>query len=127
MNRRKVIIAVPALAACVVLAVVFWPEKPEPVYKGRKLSEWMMDMTSNMGLSAEAKEAVGAIGTNGIPLYWDWMLYKHGFVKRVRFRLGAVCDEWLHVNWYPQRSEEFRAFGARGALRFLREKAASSI
>ena len=44
MRRWKRIFGILTLVACGVLAVVFWPEKPEPVYKGKKLSEWMVGL-----------------------------------------------------------------------------------
>jgi hypothetical protein len=36
MRRRNLILGMLALVLCGVLAVMLWPEKPEPVYKGKK-------------------------------------------------------------------------------------------
>src|SRR4051812_20035075 len=67
MRRRKAIIGIVVLVVCAVLAVVFWPEKPEPVYKGKKLSEWFDAMRVRGGFTPEIIEALQAIGTNAIP------------------------------------------------------------
>src|SRR4051812_6257679 len=78
-KRRKAIVGILALVLCGLLAVVFWPEKPEPVYKGRKLSEWMI----SLGMSQELfinREAIREIGTNGIPFYLEWSRFeRNGF------------------------------------------------
>jgi hypothetical protein len=73
MRRRKVIIGILALVACGILAAAFCPEKPEPVYKGKKLSEWVQVLCETNASSRpvatrnEAQEAIVAFGTNAIP------------------------------------------------------------
>jgi hypothetical protein len=69
MNRRKVIVGFLALVICGAVAVVFWPEKPEPRYEGRKLSEWIQGAARQGRFASPDLYAVQAIGTNGIPYY----------------------------------------------------------
>jgi hypothetical protein len=74
-NRgRRVVIS---LVACGVVAVVLtlvWPREREPVYKGRKLSEWIPRQPPwRQDLQAEA---IRAIGTNAVPFLVEWIAYE---------------------------------------------------
>ena len=93
MRRRKVMIGLLALAGFVVLAVVVWPEKrelSEPVYKGKRLSEWL-DQNFMHGAffdAAESANALQAIGTNGIPCYLHWIAYEPNVLKKTEYYPG---------------------------------------
>ena len=50
--------------------VAFWPGEKEPVYQGKKLSEWLCVYIVSDGTSEVASNAVLQIGTNGLP----WMM-----------------------------------------------------
>jgi hypothetical protein len=123
-HRRKIIIGLLALAVCGVLAVVFWPEKPEPVYKSRRLSEWVIT-----GPKPEMafREAVEAVGTNGIPFYLEWIRYRPSSLTRTKFRLAEKIRQWLNIKWYPNQSETARDVGAHSALRVLGARAEVAI
>src|SRR3954470_23606718 len=72
MRRPNIIIGIVVLVVCGTLAGMFWPEKqmPEPVYKGKKLSEWVRAVAiAEMGWSKEENEAIQAFGTNAVPFY----------------------------------------------------------
>src|SRR4051794_1047049 len=125
-RRRKVIIGILALAGCGVLAVVFWPEKPEPVYSGKKLSEWVLKIRrSGMGFSDEYPKAIHAIGTNGMPFYLEWIRYEPGFVQKTKIKLAWKSRDWLHnFHWFPEDTKEDRAIGTSYVLEELGELAA---
>src|SRR5437868_249927 len=100
---RKLVLGVFALVLCGVLAVVFWPEKPEPVYKGRKLSEWVIDAAtgSTAFQNAEFNEAVQAIGANGLPYYLRWLPYEKGSIRRHIFQLVEKYQTWVNPGRPP--------------------------
>jgi hypothetical protein len=126
MRRRKVTIGVLAVVLCAVLVEVFWPEKPEPVYKGRTLSEWVEFRVAKKEV-IETSTAIEAVGTNGIPFYVEWIRYEPGFFKVAQTKLAEKARDWLHVKWTPQDPSPDRAYGAYLALRALGERAAPAI
>src|ERR1051325_11479933 len=130
MNRRKVIFGVLALVVCGVLAVVFWPEKPEPVYVGKKLSQWVLAQYSIIeGTAEEAQfhEAIQKVGTNGIPFYLEWISYEPGLLKKAELKLAAVAQSRMHLKWYPRDHKHDRGTLAIGALQDLGERATPAI
>ena len=129
MNRRKIIIAVPALAACVVLAVAFWPERemPEPVYEGKKLGQWLDQAAAQQAFTREITEALQAIGTNGIPCYLHWISYEPSLLKRIGNYITIRTKGWLNVGSTPGTAKEIRSFYAYHALGDLGERGAPAI
>src|SRR4051794_29529922 len=101
MRRRRVIMGILAVVVIAVLVMAIWPEKPEPVYKGRKLSEWVRVLfEANASPRPIAtrngpQEAIVAFGTNAIPFYLEWLDYKPGLLKRVQFHLVEMSNNWL--------------------------------
>ena len=127
MRRRKVIIGILALLLCGVLAWMFWPEKPEPVYKGRKLSEWLDQSAAQGGFSDGVTEAIQAIGTNGIPFYLHWTSYHPGLLKQVQLKLASQNRNWLPTAWTPNDRFALRQQRAFAALGQLGERAVFAI
>jgi hypothetical protein len=121
-RRRKLIIGILVVLLVGSLAAAFWPEKPEPVYKGRKLSEWITPVRWE-GLSPECTEALEAFGTNSIPYYQKWMAYRPGLLKKAESKLTAKTRQWFHVDWLRRDMKNDRAWGAVYALRHLGERA----
>src|SRR3954452_8424097 len=127
-RRRQVIIRILAVVVCGVwLTVVFWPEKemPEPVYEGKKLSEWVMEQTSFGMLSAPAQEAVLAIGTNGICFYLDWLPDRRSKVSRAVRNMWWKVESLCGVQMIGSGSE--RQEGALLALESLGRRAAEAV
>jgi hypothetical protein len=135
MRRRKVIFGILAVVVCGVLAAVFWPEKPEPVYKGKKLSEWVLLFSSSgrpplqmlLFPMSEPERAINAIGTNAIPFYLEWLDYKPSLFRRLSFQLAEKGKVWLPFTNYRDDFRVRRSVGAYAALISLDEKAAPAI
>jgi hypothetical protein len=72
--RRVMLIGV-ALVASVIVTVLVWPgeKEREPVYQGKKLSEWILSQVRPPYDREGAKVAVRAIGTNGLPCLLRWV------------------------------------------------------
>src|SRR3954470_2220052 len=116
MRRPNIIIGILAVVVCgVLLAVAFWPEKemPEPVYKGKKLSEWLEQSAAQVALPMRfptgtprgknftqaffpgqgSTEALDRIGTNAIPCYLHWISYEPSLLQKMKTYLTA--KGWL--------------------------------
>src|SRR3954468_2452312 len=78
--RKKFSIGALIFLLTVPLALLIFPEKPEPNWEGRKLSEWVQVAGKYRSLSTEFEEVVQALGTNGIPFYTKWMRYEPGLL-----------------------------------------------
>src|ERR1043165_7165288 len=130
---KACIIGTLALVFCGALVVMFWPEKekPEPVYKGRKLSEWVVglgyDHVYRRDAEAGATYAVDAIGTNGIPYYIDWLQYKMSLMKKAKIKLAAKSFQWFGVVVPCKDRETDRAWGACFAFGILGDRAEMAI
>ncbi|HSU53865.1 MAG TPA: HEAT repeat domain-containing protein [Candidatus Dormibacteraeota bacterium] len=108
MRRKWVVVGVIGAAVVAVIVIAAWPRRREPVYQGRKLSEWVMTALGNMSFeerhrvyltrsydglkSLAAQEAVRAVrhvGTNGIPFFLRCLRVRrppwHDRVERVPF------------------------------------------
>jgi hypothetical protein len=112
---------------CAALAAVFWPEKPEPVYNGKKLSEWLDQAAAQNGFDLETTHAIQVIGTNGIPFYLRCLSYRAGLFYRVERTLAVPARRWLNVQWQPGVLETRRALFSYLALMELGERAAPAI
>ena len=84
MKRRRILLLL-ALAAVAMGLGLFWPRGPkEPVYKGKRLSQWLADTVTPPKRAGglfpgtttqpreDASEAARALGTNALP----WLMYE---------------------------------------------------
>ena len=127
-QRRRAIIGILALVVCGVLVAYFWPEKPEPVYKGIKLSEWVViGVGNNRGDLGEKIHAIKAIGTNGIPFYQEWIQNNPGLLRQGYLRLAKQGRKFLHLKSLTQDERSTRAVGALTALAVIGEQAEAVI
>src|SRR3954463_6177234 len=116
MPRRKVIIAILAAEVCGVWACVFWLEEPEPVYKGKKLSEWIIDEDVQ---SVERREAILNLGSNAVPFLIKWAGYQPGVVKKMRYYIAKNGRRWFGLAWKPKDKQEELSFAVPEAFLVL--------
>ena len=77
-------IIVAGVIVAAVCVAVFWPREKEPVYQGKKLSEWLEIIQTGGGhygvqrteAADDAYRAVRAIGTNALPTLLRWVSYR---------------------------------------------------
>jgi hypothetical protein len=75
-----------------------WPGEAEPVYQGKKLSEWVRQYDfarlSDRAKSPEYREATNAIcqiGTNAVPFLLKWTDYE---LPAWRTKVGSILDKF---------------------------------
>jgi hypothetical protein len=78
MKRRRRVLFVGLICATIaVIGAVIWPREEEPVYEGKKLSEWILLYTGPGDLASADKQksakALSQIGTNSLPFVLKWM------------------------------------------------------
>ena len=125
MNRRNIIIAIAALALVGLLAALF-SGKPEPVYQGKRLTEWVLDPKSPYYLMPPAREAVQAADTNGIPFYLAWLKYKPGVLKTFQRQVVLRCNRWFGFRWSTVDPMLRGPSGAQLAFEVLGERGAAA-
>jgi hypothetical protein len=83
MKRRRVLIILAVAFIFAIVAVMVWPMKEEPVYQGKKLSEWFLESRYYYNQPGwgetegnESANAVREIGTNALPFLLDWTRYR---------------------------------------------------
>jgi len=130
MRKRRIYLGLLLLAVAIGTIVVSFRPEREPEYGGKKLSEWVSVPNVRFGrggiidsLSEPAREAVGRIGTNGLPFLMSWVLYIRHDPPRWRIKVdGLIMDinHRLHRYWVPSDyGRELRAYGAMHALIIL--------
>jgi hypothetical protein len=95
-ERTKLIRSAATIVVLAVIIAIAWPKEREPVYHGKKLSEWLRIYRSpihNGDNKLEAKEAVQQIGTNAIPWLLKWIATRPPIWSR------AVGD--FRASWNP--------------------------
>ena len=126
-GQRKVC----SLIACWVVAVLLtlvWPAEREPVYKGKKLGNWLVDdlwISSTRFLGNPAKEAVREIGTNALPFLERWIAYKPPAWRWPVVRTIEKGNRQV-ASWFNDR-KALRADGAREAFYVLGDQASPAI
>jgi len=109
-GRRRILLILAACAVVALLAAVFWPKEREPVYQGKKLSEWLARYcvsTDSQVPDRKAEEAILGIGTNALPVLVKWIAreppdWKKGLVDELeRSNKGRL---WQRI-WYPALSD----------------------
>jgi hypothetical protein len=134
----KLWIGVPLLVLLAAAVILVALRSPEPTYQGKKLSFWIeenriqsMLISQNDELAprrtAEARAAILAIGTNGLPHLIAWMQYQppswgSRFMAWAPLRLQSKVDFAL-----LSQSRAARVEGALRAFEVLGTNAASAI
>jgi hypothetical protein len=95
----------PAAVTCALLALIsaaVWPRMREPVYDGKKLSQWLDPFHP---LPAEyVVPAVRQIGTNGLPFLVEWIAVKQT-VPAWKAKLRSVSSR--NSKFWSKRLNEF--------------------
>ena len=79
-RRTCIFLILLACGVAAVLAVLLWPRpEPEPVYGGKKLSQWLVmyyvGPQATREEKEEARKAIQHIGTNAMPFVLKWFQY----------------------------------------------------
>jgi hypothetical protein len=79
-------VSVPVLAVALLWIVL--REPVEPVYQGKKLSEWVAQYAFHRSVDQESERAIRAIGTNGLPCMVRWL-------PRTRDKVAEQKYKWF--------------------------------
>jgi hypothetical protein len=125
-KRVLVISAACALIGAVVLIVCLSGRKEpkEPVYEGKKLSQWIQAYNESLrgrGDVMTARKAIRAIGTNGLPCLVKWIAYEpprwRGLMGKIKARFPKFAP------FAASEAREERARHAAQAFEALRSLA----
>jgi HEAT repeats len=125
-RRQRVVVSLLVCLVAVVLAIV-WPREQEPVYRGKKLSEWLVtegwaegyrSLNEKKEPDADVGEAVRQMGTNALPFLKRWIWYETPVWRK------RLADTAYRVNqglgsWCDGSKLYFRAVGAAEAFAVL--------
>jgi hypothetical protein len=95
----RILLITAGVVAVAVAALLLWPGEREPVYQGKKLSEWLL-LGRRPGIpnpSPESIEAIQHIGTNALPFLVQWLQYRPAWRDQIaeelyRRRLPYVAN-----------------------------------
>jgi hypothetical protein len=136
-KRRRIFWSAGVVVVAVVASALLWPREREPVYQGKKLSEWLKEYEP-LGLSggmvkrpdtAAADDAIRHMGTNALPWLVRWVEYE---VPAWRLRVDGLLEKvpltGLRGRVAKDRNNEVRVRN-RGALglRLLGPEAKSAL
>jgi len=135
MRKRRVYLLVLILAVVGLVGVIvtgaFRPrESDEPMYKGRKLSEWVRVLHRSGGIQwndyvngrddvngrYQAVEAIHQIGTNAFPYCLKWIRYEQPTWKTKLYRAAEPVLKRVNAHWELTDEKEARAAGAEEVL-----------
>jgi hypothetical protein len=124
MRKRKKVLVILGLIVLAAVLFVMLKSPDEPEYQGRYLSEWIEALPKQ-----EAERAVQAIGTNGIPYYFEWM---HRKSPRWRMSFVGRLPRWIQsqrivFQWRSDSAGRKRASDSLEAFRILGPNAASAV
>src|SRR5690349_11714645 len=91
MRRRRILLLFTGCALTAILATLLWPTEPEPYYRGKSLSEWLVQY-HNPATPADtraAEIAVRQIGPDALPFLLKWI---HHEPLRLKARLLAAVE-----------------------------------
>ncbi len=125
-KRNRILLT--GLVAVAVAGAITWlafPEPPEPVYQGKKLSIWlhpyqaggMVEDPVDRQIWSDSDEAVRAIGTNAIPFLLQRLRATDSFFSRRLLQLAAK-QRFIKIRLTPAwefRCEAVIAFRVLGA------------
>jgi len=128
-RKRHVTILASLLLLIGVALYLFSLSTPEPVYGGRKLSDWLHDY--NFATTSErhirAEDAVRHIGTNALPFLLNWIDYKGmGVMTQPRTVYNEVQNKTGRGPFWEDTRKE-RAYRAAKAIASLGPEAKAAV
>lgn len=117
----SLLVAIP----CVGLArlLLYKPSPPEPVYQGRRLSEWLAHKQDGTHVHVGTEEAIRQIGTNAIPTLLQ-MLRAHDSPLKLKLMDLAQKQHVIPIHW---TSAEDHNIAATYAFQILRATASNAV
>jgi len=129
MRKRRVYAVVIGVSVLVGLFVCTSSRQREPKYGGKRLSEWVKQLGSNVvyngDAQAAAEYAIRTIGTNAVPHLLVWIQYEPPVWRQKLYRTG-----WLRkigISMRPRDNQAFLQIGAAKAFRALGSEAKGAI
>ena len=136
MTKRRFLLALAVVLVVAVLVVVFnWErESSEPVYQGRRLSHWVLELPWNVSAKGRspAEVAVREIGTNALPYLFKWIAYEPAPWRLKAYEvLGKALNRGKNVVFQDRRmllaSGAARGFGVLGKASDATEEALQAM
>lgn len=113
MKRRRILLMAGALVAVV---VVCWPSGPrDPIYNGKRLSQWLAETNKSKPpdlLTEGAIQAVKAIGTNAVPYLLSLFERGGGPEWLERLKQGKFVSRTLGIRFEPKWVRKSKAISA---------------
>jgi len=128
-KQRILLIGVPVAVLATVALVLMLTREREPEYEGKKLSEWVRGLEGpTEAARQEAHEAVGNIGTNGLPYLVKLVGHDMSPLKR-RFysSTNPLVKRLVAFWWVFDKRDAALQFGAAHALIQLGAKAEGAV
>lgn len=141
-NRRKLLLlfALLPLLACGILALLFLlPARNHgdegPVYKGKSLRAWLIQLGMQYGSipPSQAEVSVAAIGTNALPYLFKWIpqtdyrFPPSSFATRLMYKFPSLYRNDTFRNWARPDTETTLPSGVLIAYQVLGSNAVSAI
>src|SRR5438046_215049 len=106
MTRRRKFLALIVTLVVVTATIALWPRpsRLEPIYKGRKLSLWIGELTLTLMRGGrphdDQREAIRLAGTNGIPFYLKWIAWEpNALRKKLDYCIRPTVAAWLNKGY----------------------------
>lgn len=133
-RRRWIQLFAVGLAAIVAFLICCYELDKQPVYKGKRLSEWV-EQSGNTGDLVhyfEATDAIRAIGTNALPCFLKWVEYDSPRKWRVKLATAAKhlpgsVRKSSFVRWVTDDDQSARGWRAASGFQILGPQAKSAI
>jgi hypothetical protein len=126
--RRRLLLILLGVGVLVGVLVVALRPAPEPEYEGKKLSEWVVEFSTNASPAGKsrAEQAVRHIGTNALPYLLTWIRYEAPLRTTALHEAIVVARQTLNAAWNPS-DKQYRAEGALVAFSALGQEAKGAI
>ena len=121
MHKRGVYLILVVLVVAGVLVVVSRSREREPVYGGKRLSEWVevLGLQNHDGGYEAAEDAVRHLGTKAVPGLLKWLRYETPVWKVQLYRINPILRRASGSWGINENRDALRIDGAARALKLL--------